>query len=321
MSEFRLVSNSEIQTFKQCRRKWWLAWYRGLTPRKKAVQSIAQTGTRLHKALDAFYAQAMDAKAAWEALTAAQAADRAILESQEAVPFSNALSDLLKDFNLESVMLEGYIEWLAETGEDSSLKVVSTETYIEAEFLDGNDDIPPVKLIGRIDLRVQDMRSGRRAIMDHKSVQAFKHPLLLGLDEQLLHYRLLEHLNTDSADTRCDAAYYNMLRRVKRGPRSKPPYYKREIVEHSQRELESYMNRLAGVITDIQQVESALREEPALAAGLAYPNPSRDCTWKCPFLKVCRMFDDGSRVEAALENLYEIGDPLSYYQTEQEKEE
>lgn len=314
MSTVRLVSNSEVQTFKQCRRKWWLAWYRGLTPRKKAVQSIASTGTRLHIALDALYATG-SAVEAWQALTDAQEADRATASAQEFPP------DLSKDLDLEAAMLEGYIEWLEETGADSSLEVVSTESYVEAEFLEGNGKIPPVRLIGRIDLRVQDRRSGRRAFMDHKSVQAFKPPVLLGMDEQLLHYHLLEFLNTDSADARCDAAYYNMLRRVKRGPRSKPPYFKRETVSFNQHELESYTNRLAGVITDIQRLESDIREEPAIARHLTYPTPHRDCLWKCPFLKVCRMFDDGSRVEAALEEMYEVGDPLAYYQGEQEKEE
>lgn len=320
MTDVRLISNSEIQAFKQCRRKWWLSWFRGLTPRKKAVQGIASTGTRLHIALDALYSHG-SAVAAWEALRAAQAADRAIVETQEDNPFSNAMGDIAKDFDLEAAMLEGYVEWLEETGADSSLEVVSTETYVEAPFLEGGGGIAPATLIGRLDLRVRDRRSGRRAFMDHKSVQAFKSPVLLGMDEQLLHYHLLEFLNTDSADQRCDAAYYNQLRRVKRGKTSKPPYFKREMVSFNSHELESYMNRLAAVITDIQRVEKDMREDPAIAQHLAYPTPSRDCTWKCPFLKVCRMFDDGSRVEAALEELYEIGDPLSYYQMDQEKEE
>lgn len=315
MTDVRLISNSEVQAFKQCRRKWWLAWYRGLTPRKKAVQGIASTGTRLHIALDALYREGSP-MAAWEALWAAQTADREILHVQEA-----SLLDIVKDFDLEAAMLEGYLEWLEETGADSALEVVSTETYVEAPFLEGNREIPPVSLIGRLDLRVRDRRSGRRAFMDHKSVQAFKAPVLLGLDEQLLHYHLLEFLNTDAADARCDAAYYNQLRRVKRGPRSKPPYFKRETVSFNQHELESYTNRLAAVVTDIQRVEQDMREEPGIAQHLAYPTPSRDCTWKCPFLKVCRMFDDGSRVESALEELYQVGDPLAYYQTDQEKEE
>lgn len=320
MADVRLISNSEVQAFKQCRRKWWLAWYRGLTPRKKAVQGIASTGTRLHIALDALYSGGSTV-AAWTALRAAQTADRATVEAQEDNPFSSAMADLAKDFDLESAMLEGYLEWLEETGADSALEVVSTETYVEAPFLEGGRGMPPVTLIGRLDLRVRDRRSGRRAFMDHKSVQAFKAPVLLGLDEQLLHYHLLEFLNTDSADQRCDAAYYNQLRRVKRGPRSKPPYFKRETVSFNQHELLSYTQRLTGVVQDIQRVERDLREEPEIAPFVTYPTPSRDCTWKCPFLKVCRMFDDGSRVESALEEMYEVGDPLAYYQGDQEKEE
>lgn len=317
----RLVSNSEVQAFKQCRRKWWLAWYRGMTPRKREVRGIARTGTRLHIALDAYYRSGMDIAAAWGALAEAQAADKATLAAQSQMPFADAEADLVKDFDLEAAMLEGYFEWLAETGEDSVIEVIATETYVEAEFLEGGGGIPPVKLIGRLDLRVRDKRSGRRAFMDHKSVQAFANPALLGLNEQLLHYRLLEFLNTTSADDRCDAAYYNQLRRVKRGPRSKPPYFMRQTVEHNKHEIDSYTQRMAAVITDMQRVERDMREQPEIAQHLAYPTPSRDCTWKCPFLKVCRMFDDGSRVDAAIEYYYEVGDPLAYYQAEQEKEE
>ena len=78
---YRLVSNSEIQTFKQCRRKWWLQWYRGLASRQTEVQGVRSTGTRLHIGLDAYYQpEGQSTRAALAALAATQAEDLAKLQ-------------------------------------------------------------------------------------------------------------------------------------------------------------------------------------------------------------------------------------------------
>ena len=107
-------------------------------------------------------------------------------------------------------------------------------------------------------------------------------------------------------------AYWNTLRRVKRTSRAKPPFYVRPPVDHNINELRAYVLKLIGTISDIIHVEAQLNAG-ASHQVVVYPTPGRDCTWKCQFLKVCRMFDDGSRVEAALEHMYIKRDPLSYY--------
>lgn len=321
---YRLVSNSEMQTFKQCRRKWWLQWYRGLVSRTAEVQGVRSTGTRLHIGWQAYYQpERQDPKAAMAALVAAQEEDLARIQPDT---FGFLPDDLRKklasDFQLEQIMLEGYFEWLAESGEDANLEIVSSETYLEASFpVTLADGTPPVKVIGKIDTRVRDKRTGRRKFLDHKSVIVFENPQLLKINEQTLHYLLLEWLTTEEGEARCDAALYNMARRVKRSAKAKPPFYQRVVIERNQHELESYIKRLTGVIGDIQQVEKTLDSRPEMAAYVAYPTPSRDCTWKCPFFTVCPLFDDGSRVEAAVEGLYTVHNPLDYYQGREEVEE
>lgn len=322
---YRLVSNSEVQTFKECRRKWWLQWYRGLTPRHREVTGVRSNGTRLHVALENGYQPGMSFQyhGALKALHVAQEADLALLLEQD--PMGDP-ADLKKDFVLEQIMLEGYAEWLAETGEDQFLKVIASETYVEAEFLEGNDrkGRSPVKIIGKIDTRFEDIRNGHRKIMDHKSVVSFIKPTELGLNEQTLHYLLLEFLSTPEGEARCDAALYNMLRRVKRTAKAVPPFYQRLTIERNQHELDSYRYQLAGVITDLQDVEHQLKyatdDDPELLPMLVYKRYSNDCHWKCPFFKVCRMFDDGSRVEAALEAEFEVHDPMEYYQGKEREE-
>ena len=57
MSEIIRLSNSELQTFKDCRRRWWLNYYRRLQPKQKDMTGALALGTRIHAALDAHYAQ------------------------------------------------------------------------------------------------------------------------------------------------------------------------------------------------------------------------------------------------------------------------
>lgn len=321
---YRLVSNSEMQTFKQCRRKWWLQWYRGLVSKTAEVQGVRSTGTRLHIGWQAYYQPGTQSvAAAMNALHEAQQGDLGKIQPDAfGFIYDDLRKKLISDFQLEKIMLEGYFQWLEETGEDSNLEIVSSETYLEASFpVTLADGTPPVKVIGKIDTRVRDIRTGRRAFLDHKSVIVFDNLQLLKINEQTLHYLLLEWLTTEEGDARCEAAFYNMARRVKRSAKAAPPFYKRVRIERNQHELESYMRRLTGVIGDIQQVEQALDARPEMAAYVAYPTPSRDCTWKCPFFQQCPMFDDGSRVEAALEASFTQHNPLEYYQGREEVEE
>src|SRR5690606_37584810 len=115
-------------------------------------------------------------------------------------------------FRSERAMVEGYLQWLAETGVDSGLRVVASETYLEAPL-----DVPgvevEVKLIGKIDVRVVREYDGARLFIDHKTTGSLTEPLkTIRLDPQMLHYHVLEWLS-DVEAARCDGALYNMLRK------------------------------------------------------------------------------------------------------------
>lgn len=318
MTKRRLVSNSEIQTFKQCRRRWWLAWLRDLAPRVEEVTGVRSTGTRFHVAMEARYQPGVPGsrEVVLDALRAAQEEDRAKVTSAE------DLKILLNAFELERIMVEGYLDWLAETGADSNLEIVAAEKYVEAELPDvaGTQDMPTVVAIGKMDVQVRDLRTGRLSFIDHKTVTSFKVPML-SQNQQILHYELLSFLSTEEGEAYCDAALYNMIRRVKRTATAKPPFFKRLEVRHNRHELEAYKNHLVGVVTDMQNVERTITEDPSTIPLVIYPTPHRDCDWKCEFQKICRLFDDGSRVEPAIERLYKVVDPLEYYQGKENREE
>lgn len=312
-----LLSNSEVQTFKDCPRKWWLAWHRGLKPRSQSVIGPRSTGTREHAALAALYTPGGSYKDALDELDRIQAEDSHRLEVQVAeleLDLANEQRNKLNsDFDLESAMLEGYLQWITETGVDSNLEVISAEQRVEAPFWTRMGALQVI-LIAKLDARVRNIITGGLRFIDHKTVGSLTDPVLR-LNQQMLHYHVIENLLVLPGQPRCEGALYNMLRKVKRTRASKPPYFAREPIPHNIHELRSYEQQLFGTIEKIGETRRALAD--GVKHQRACPSrPSRDCSWKCDFFKICRMFDDGSRVEAAIEDQYVVGDPLEYYDKE-----
>lgn len=308
------ISNSEVQSFKRCRRKWWLHWYRQLELREKDPTGPLATGNRVHRALQAWYVPEGDTPIdPRTALESAISDDWAACVNALAEANREPQFELVKKFNedtaLERAMVEGYLEWLEETGIDRGLRVIAPETYLEVPFpVDGRD----VRLIGKIDVRTVREQDGVRLFIDHKTTASLTEPLkTIRQDEQMLHYHLLEWLSDVDAG-RCDGALYNMLRKVKRSAKAQPPFYDRVTVMHNEHELRSFQTRLTGIVRNILEVRAAL-DSGADPNVVAYPTPAKDCSWSCDFFPVCPMFDDGSRVEDMLDRYYKEGNPLSYY--------
>jgi hypothetical protein len=312
------VSNSLLQDFKRCRRRWWLRWYRSLALQTENYVGIRSTGTRIHAALAAWYVPdgqvRVDPRAALE---------RAVLEdwtkistlAEQRLADQDQMDSLAHEFaqstNLERAMVEGYVQWLEETGVDSGLRVIASETALTAELETASGR--PVRAVGLLDARTYREVDGARMFIDHKSVQELTSPrYTLQQDEQMLHYHLLEWLNTGEGEARCDGALYNMLRRVKRTARATPPFYERVQVDHNVHELESYRTRMLAAVDEVAAATERLdRGESHLA--VAYPSPRPSCRYDCDFFAVCGLFDDGSRAEDMLAALYHPVDPHERY--------
>lgn len=318
---FYLESNSAVRTFKRCRRKWWLGWYRGLTARVESPTGALAIGQRIHRALREYYVPfgqpRVDPRSALEVFIVR---DWSVVTQRYEAQSVEVPLELRKKFaaeaDLERAMIEGYVQWLSEEAEDVDLEVVAPETYLEVDIT--NQLLParkPTKIIGKLDVRVRRRRDDVRRFIDHKTTGSFSQSMkTLPLDEQMLHYHLLEWLSTQDGEERCDAALYNMLRKVKRTARAEPPFFKRVTVHHNAHELESYRERLFATIDDMHLAREALDDGQSVNRW-AYPNPTRDCAWDCPFFQVCPMFDDGSRVEEMIAQYFTASDPLAYYTT------
>lgn len=294
------ISNSELSTFRECRRKWLLTYYHGLTPRSVPLHGALALGTRIHYALEMYYTDDADPV---QVFCDSCDEDRIWILAEE-----RDTTDFDKEAELGRVMLEGYLEWLEETGADSALEVVSAEQKLEIPIMEGR-----VNLIGKLDMRVKRKIDGVRLFMDHKTAVAASNVTKTAhMNWQPKMYLLLEQLKADE-DQRCDGMIYNILKKVKRAPSAKPPFYERVEVRHNRATMHAFWLQVHGVVQQIVATRAALD------AGhdhqvVAYPTPTNDCTWKCPFYSACPMFDDGSAAERFIEDFFVQNDPYKRYE-------
>ncbi len=300
------ISNSELQTFKDCRRRWWLSYYRRLRPRQENMTGALALGSRIHAALDDYYGKSIPLL---EAHSLHVEKDRLILNET----FRDT-SDLDSEAELGRIMLEGYLQWVEENGIDAELEMLSTEEIIEMPLLDNK-----VILQGKIDMRVRRKADGVRMFRDFKTVGGSftDFAAMAHMNEQILTYMTLEAAQNKEGE-RSEGGIFTMLKKVKRSTNARPPFYEQMEVRHNVFTLRNFWQRLHGTINDLLATRKAL-DEGITHQLVAYPRPSRDCKWKCAFFAVCPLLDDGSAAEQAISETYAVADPYGYYNTEDKK--
>lgn len=313
----QIVSATKINDWQQCKRKWWLRWYRQLDS-VTDLTDVRNTGIRVHEALAAWYVpEGTERQDPRDVLREAIGRDwNKTLERMQLTPQSEGFEAVAKKWEsvavLERAMIEGYMEWMEETGADAGYTVIGSELEVAVNIPDSVTGMT-VQARGVVDAKIRRDVDGVRLFIDHKSVGDFERATrFLKMRNQMLHYHLIEWLTTGEGEARCDGALYNMLRRVKRTAKAKPPFFQRKTVEHTEIQISAYRERLLG------EAASMARAEQMLEAGVSHhravpPSPSDDCHWKCEFAAVCPMFDDGSRAEDMIAAVYHQGDPWQRY--------
>jgi len=308
MSEVVRLSNSELQTFKDCRRRWWLTYYRRLQPKYRDMTGALAFGSRIHAALDDHYANG----------TPLLDAHATLVEKDKQLLLSEFLdvSNLEAEAEMGRIMLEGYEEWVEENGIDAELEMISTEETIIAPLFNGE-----VELQGKLDMRVRRKADGVRMFRDFKTVGGSLSDFanLAPMNEQVMTYMLLESTKRDESE-RSDGGIFTMLKKVKRTANARPPFYDQVEIRHNIFTMRSFWNRIHGTISDLMNVRHAL-DKGSDPSYVAYPHPTRDCKWKCQFFTICPLFDDGSAAEQAISEMYEESDPYAYYNDEKKGSE
>ena len=291
----RRITNSEIQTFKQCKRSWYLGYFRRLRKRSADGQEqAAHLGTLVHDALEAYYTGSTPEHVLFDL-------------SQRRINDPDA-EQYAKTYGMAHSMVEGYFQWLEETGADIGLEIVAVEEHLITPAPEPYAD--RVTLLGKMDFRAR--RGDELLLIDHKTVLSFEQVISeLPMNEQARFYAILQRRN--NPDEPLHGAIWNMLRKVARGPRSKPPYYARYEMNWNDDLLQRFWERIGGEVGDIVRAEDRLADGESHHV-VAYPSPGKDCSWRCPFVSVCAHMDDPrTDAESLIEQLFVNGDPLERY--------
>jgi hypothetical protein len=153
----KYLTASEMRTFQRCQRKWWLQEYRGMRKLGGEVQFNRPLGigNRVHEALAAYYTPE-DSVSPLEWLSRSR--------DEDLSKFPERQADILAECELAEIMLTGYVEWLAETGEDQALTVIEAEKAVVVPLEPGRD----VSLLTKLDARVSHDEYGSRLALEHK---------------------------------------------------------------------------------------------------------------------------------------------------------
>lgn len=309
----RYFSNSELQTWKECKRKWWLAYYRrlGLSGEKEQAVGPRQLGSRIHMTLEHYYTQETSAM---EFLKSLYDEAEAWLISEDRAP---DLEDLWKEYDLAYAMMEGYIQWVQENAIDEGYTLDAAEEVLEVAMPYSN-----VLLRGKLDQRWIRDSDQARLFRDFKTVGNLTSPTkMLHMDEQMKTYHLLEYLDAlektgGEPQWRTDGALYTMLRKVKRTARANPPFYGQVEVRHNVETIRNMWKRVVAEIREVLQASAAL-DAGADHHDVAYPRPNGDCSWKCDFYAICSFFDDGGNADGMIEAYYEVKEVDARYNKEE----
>ncbi len=294
------ITQSELRTFRTCRRKWWLSEYRGLRLKEEYQKpSAASLGSLVHVALEADHNGE-----SWEDTLSEFVAD----VNERFADNPDYIDDYEAQAEQAQIMIEGYFQWLEETGADQWLTAVEAEQLIEAEF-------EGTTLRGKLDERVVD-ESGNIFFKDYKTVGNFTDiETQAELNEQFLHYSLILKLNNGDVPV---GGIWRMLKKSKRTDRTLSDdgkcgeFYSEHQYEFNDHQIEAYKARLRGMVRDIHEVRVKL-DGGAAHHSVVYPTPSKDCSWACQYRAVCPMFDDGSRVEDFISDWYDSGKQFERY--------
>jgi RecB family exonuclease len=302
--EKRRVSNSELATFRRCRRKWYLSYFRSLE-RDIKDYGARHTGTIVHESLRAYYPLEGDAGA-----EAALAALKTMRESEPVGYEGEETKEVKSSYSLAEAIIRGYIEWVEENGFDADWEIVATELPLRAP-----SPIAGVDLVGKVDLVGRRKNSNTLRIRDYKTVQDLTTPVkTLHLDRQMKLYHLL--LKLVRPDMRVDGTEWVMLRKTKRTSTAKPPFYANYEIHHNDDELKVFWNQLFGEITTMLDAEDRLRQGETHQT-VCFPNPTTTCSWDCDFLAPCGMMDDPhSDAEGLIVSNYRVHNSMSRYEAE-----
>jgi len=274
-------SNSEISTWRECRRKWMLTYYLSLTKRERDVRFPLEVGNLVHGAFEVFYLNG--------GIHSEDSAEKAhqFLVDKRAEDLAECIGEhhptIEKAHRTADACLNSYLNWLDETGVDLNLRIIGAEDKLRMP-----GPIEGTELNGRIDLLAEDTITGDIVVIDLKLVSSISDKIrMLHLDTQCKTYALLARLKYD----RPIKVAFRMVKINQRSAKTKGAQEEEYVIHLNEEQLGVYTQQLEGIMGDIRKVSNRL-DDGDHHQTVAYPSPSDTCSWKCNFFAVCPMMDD-----------------------------
>lgn len=310
-----IVSYSSIHNYMQCPRAWWFRDVRRLGLVLDKRTGALGFGARFHKALEMWGNGEVSAPVdAWETLMDHEyglATDRGGLE----------LDDLSKEDTLGRVMLDGFLDWRAEEGEDQEYETIAVEKKLsnQLDITTPQGEIVTIWLYGKLDRLLRHREFGTYLIADWKTSknmeQATKETLELS-PQPRIYKALLAH---EMPDIPVVGIRYTVFRKVLRTGRAVPPFTFNYDLNLSDYNVEQHLTRVSAIAGEMMGAVHRL-ESGAPHALVAPFNPGWQCR-NCPFRGPCWLLQTASEqaAEDMLADQYHEVDPLERYHTETEE--
>lgn len=297
MEEVRYVSHSELKLFRRCKRSWWLAYHRRLQLPRVGTGALS-LGTLTHYGLEILY----EGGSLDQAMEAIRDSARARLDAAEDP------GAWLDQAQTAQTFVQGYAEWLEQSGADQKFEHVASEQELEMPLCKVGD--VEYRLIGKLDRRVHDKQAGFDRFMDFKTCASFDQFIKdVPRNEQFPTYELLLRYNSDE---RTGGGIWRLIKKSKRARNGDGEYFMDYETSFNDKRLDTLKVRYEAICSEMQRTIDML--ESGIDHHIAvYPTPSTSCSWDCDFVGICDMFDDGSRAESAILALYTTGDPYARY--------
>jgi RecB family exonuclease len=279
------IRQSEIGTFMECRRRWEYEYLRGLELDRNPNQPTPNlsVGSVFHRAHEAFWS---GGEPLVEVDNCAEEVLEAVAEHYgHAEPLSHDWLDL---FTLARAMCRHYEKWLAE-GHTMHEQVMHVEQELEWEFR------PGVFITGKLDRLSYDRVTQQGILIDLKTCKSFMRALTHA--RQLKTYAVLlrrEGISVERLVT-------EQVRKVLGTGTAKPPFVDRVEMFVDDDVLDRHESDMEAVLDEMLELRA--RYEVGDTSRL-YPNPTGDCSWKCPYLPLCVGKDNGDNLDYMIRTTY-----------------
>lgn len=267
MAKTKVVSYSEIDTYRQCPLKHQLSYHERWRTDDEA-EALGR-GTLFHSVMEAHYGALKDAETAGKA--------------PDAVTLYSAVSHLLRGRDGGQTDRQILVEWIYRGyvelyGTDTDWKIVSIERPLEVWLPTDTGGRSSFKLAGTADLVVRDMSAGGGLwIVDHKTCRNLPRQKDFDMEDQTALYTYL--LRSKGIDIR--GAIYNHCRteKLKTREMTADERFKRTLTVRSDEELQTMM------FEAYEQMLEAYK--PTLRRDAPRTPDGERCGWKCDLTEAC----------------------------------